>query len=84
MALLSIPLLVLLDSSSQRVINGVFQTVFFRVVCSEGGPDPQVQKAPKCLKTLVFSGSLCPSEKVYLCEGQESEKHRLENTVWNP
>ena len=71
---------------NQRVINGVFQTVFFRVVCSEGGPeDPQVQKAPKCLKTRVFSGSLCPSEKAYLCRKLRSRiwktpfgKHRLE------
>ena len=41
--------------------------MFFRVVCSEGGQDLQGQKTPKCLKTLVFSGILCPSERVYRC-----------------
>ena len=51
---------------SQGVTNGVFQTVFFRVVCPEGRQDLQVRNASKCLKTLVFSG-IFPSEVVFLC-----------------
>ena len=47
---------------NQGVTNGVFQTVFFRLVCSEGGQDPRGQAAPKSLKTVVFSGILCPSD----------------------
>ena len=60
--------------------------MFFRGVCSEAGQDPQGQKAPKCLKTLVFSGMLCLSGVVssVASRGEESEKHHLENTVWNP
>ena len=37
--------------------------MFFRVVCSEDGQDPQGQKAPNCFKTLVFWGILCASER---------------------
>ena len=58
------------------------------MVCSEGGQDPQGQTAPKCVKILEFSGSISPSEGVFLYDkppppprGEESEKHRLENTV---
>ena len=71
---------------------------FFRVVCSEGGQHPQT--APKCFKTLAYSGiislslyiyiyayiSLSLSEEVFLCRkpSEESETHRLENAVWTP
>ena len=47
-------------------------------------PPRQGQKAPKCLKTVVFSGIPYPSkEEEHLCckPSQKSEKHRLENTV---
>ena len=49
-------------SNRRCFLNGVF-----RVVCSEGGQDPEGQKEPKCFKTLVFSGIHCPSERVFRC-----------------
>ena len=54
-------------------------------MCSEGGQDPQGQKAPKCFKTGAFSAKFCPSEGVSSVarQDEESEKHRLENTVGN-
>ena len=60
------------------------QTVFSKRCfseCSEGGLNPQGQKAPKCLKTLVSSSVLYPSERVTSVAscGEETE-----NTVWNP
>ena len=61
--------------------------MFFQIVCSEGGQDLQGQKVPECLKALVFLGIRCLSEKVFTPvagRGEESDKHRLENTVWNP
>ena len=35
--------------------------------CSECGQDPQGQEAPKCLKTLVFSGIFGSPERVFIC-----------------
>ena len=62
-----------------------FQKVFFGVVYLEVGRDPLGQKAHKCLKE-VFSGiSLSSSRNCrFASQSQESEKHRLEITVWNP
>ena len=51
--------------------NGVF-----RVVCSEGGQDPQ--RAPKCLKMMMFSGICRPLNGLPLSQAKELEKHRLE------
>ena len=66
--------------------NGVFHTVWSRVVCSEGGQDPRGQKAPKCLKTVVFSAMFVSVKGIasVASRGQESEKHSLENTVCSP
>ena len=52
----------------------------------KGGQDPQGQKAPKCSRRQVFSSILRPFEGVTSVAGRgaKSEKHRLENTVWNP
>ena len=50
------------------------------MVCSEGGQDPQGQKAPKCLKTLVFSGMLCPPEGGFPVS--QDKVRNLKNTVW--
>ena len=53
------------------------------MLCSEGG---QAAEGTKKLKTLVFESILPPSEGVFsvASRGEESEKHPLENTVWNP
>ena len=55
------------NRNDQGVTNGVFQAVFFRVVCSEGGPDPQSAEGTKMLENTSVFGNLCPSENVYLC-----------------
>ena len=68
------------ESDSQGVTNGVFQTLFFRVGCSEGGQDPQGQKAQKCSKTLVLSGIRCASERGFPLS--KAEVRHLKNTVW--
>ena len=54
--------------------------MFFRVVCSEGGQDPRGQKAQKCIKTLVFSGIRCASERGFPLS--QAEVRHLKNTVW--
>ena len=40
---------------------------------------PQGQKAPKCLKTLVFSGIFVPLKGLPL---SQTEVRNLKNTVW--
>ena len=59
--------------------------VFFRVVCSEHGQDLQGQKAPNALKHWCFQAFFAPLSGVssVTSRGEESEKHRLENTIWN-
>ena len=60
--------------------------MFFRVVCSEGGQDPQGQKeSSKVLENSgVFHAFLAPLKGIssVASRSQESEKHCLENTVW--
>ena len=54
------------------------------MVCSESGRDPQGQKTPKCLKTLVLPGILClstrPGNKGLSLS--QTEVRSLKNTVW--
>ena len=59
--------------------------VLFRLVCSEGGQDPQGQKAGKCLKTVLFSRILCSSGGDFLCRKPKSGiwKTLFGNTVWS-
>ena len=64
-------------SNKRCFLNGVFQSGVFR-----GWGDWQWQKASKCLKTLVFLGILCPSERVYLCRKPRPKMRNLKNTVW--
>ena len=67
-------------SNKRCFLNGVFQ----RVVCSDGGHDPQRQKAQDACKKL-FSGIIRPSGAVQLCRVLRWRiwkapfgKHRLE------
>ena len=55
------------------------------MVCPQGGQDPQGQKVPKCLKSVVLSGILFSLQRglPVASRGQKSEKHRLEHTVWS-
>ena len=53
----------------EGVADGVFQAVFFRVVCLEDGHDPRGQRAPKCLKTLGFSQAFCSPSNIDTGEG---------------
>ena len=49
-------------------------------MCSEGGQDPQGQKAPNSWKTVVFSGILCHSEGDCLFQKPKAgpqNRHRL-------
>ena len=59
------PQIVPLRPKFPRSNEWCFPSSVFRVVCSEGDLDPQRQKAPKCLKRLVFSAILRPSEGIY-------------------
>ena len=62
-------------SNKRCFLNGVFS----EWCVSEGGQDLQRQKAPKCLKTQVFSGMRCPSDRgVPLTQ---AEVRNLKNTV---
>ena len=56
---------VLLNSKEQQTV--FFRMNFVSMWCSEGGQDLQEQNEAKCLRTLVFSGILCPSEGAFLC-----------------
>ena len=57
-----------------------WQTVFFRMVCAQGGQDPQWQKAPTCLKRPAFSGILRRLWRDLPLS--ETEVRNLNNTVW--
>ena len=68
------------DFQNQGVTNRVFSTVLFKVVCSEGGQNPQEQKAPEYfLKHRCFHAFFVPLKGfTYVASrGEESE-----NTVW--
>ena len=55
-------------------LNGAFQGGVFRGWLGSG------QKAPKCMKTLVFSGILCPSQKGFPLS--QAEVTNLITAVW--
>ena len=65
----------------QGATNGVSLTVFFTVMCSKGGQDPQRQWAPKFFKTCCFQALSLPLQGVFVL--LPVEVRSLRNTVWN-